>query len=135
VGLSAPAAGERVRRLEEAGVIVGYRAQLDLGKVGLPLLAFIHLRCTPAKCLLRTSVADAFPEVLEVHKLSGSHCAVLTVALASMRHLEAFNHRLSAHGALVVHVVTSSVLPQRAIDGEQLQKDVEPPTYPGWTTD
>jgi Lrp/AsnC family leucine-responsive transcriptional regulator len=132
VGLSAPAAGDRVRKLEEAGVITGYTAQIDPAKVGMPLLAFIQMRCDQGSCLLRTSVAEEFPEVLEVHKLSGSHCALLKVALASMRHLEAFNHRLSAHGALVVSIVTSSVIPHRFIDWEQFDENFELPSYPGW---
>jgi Lrp/AsnC family leucine-responsive transcriptional regulator len=91
----------------------------------------IQLRCAPGKCLLKTSTAEEFPEVLEMHKLSGSHCSLLKVAVASMRHLEAFNERLGAHGALVVHIVTSSALTHRIIDWEQL--DVDPPTDPGWT--
>jgi Lrp/AsnC family leucine-responsive transcriptional regulator len=75
---------------------------------------------------------EEFPEVLEMHKLSGSHCAVLKVTLASMQHLEAFNHRLSAHGALVVHLITSSVLPHRVIDWEQFDAHFDLPSYPGW---
>jgi Lrp/AsnC family leucine-responsive transcriptional regulator len=133
VGLSAPAAAYRVRRLEEAGVITGYSVQIDPAKVGMPLLALIQLRCDQGSCLLRTSLAEEFPEVLEVHKLSGSHCVVLKVALSSMRHLEAFNHRLSLHGALVVHIVTSSVLPHRIIDWEQFDTNFELPNYPGWS--
>jgi len=133
VGLSAPATAERVRKLEDAGVITGYSVQIDPAKIGMPLLALIHLRCDQGSCLLRTSTVEEFPEVLEMHKLSGSHCAVLKVALSSMRHLEAFNHRLSAHGALVVHLVTSSVLPHHVIDWEQRDFDFDLPSYPGWS--
>jgi Lrp/AsnC family transcriptional regulator, leucine-responsive regulatory protein len=133
VGLSAPAAAERVRKLEDAGVITGYCAQIDPAKVGMPLLALIQLRCAPGKCLLKTSTAEEFPEVLEMHKLSGSHCSLLKVAVASMRHLEALNERLGAHGALVVNIVTSSALTHRIIDWEQLDVDFDPPIDPGWT--
>jgi Lrp/AsnC family leucine-responsive transcriptional regulator len=133
VGLSAPATAERVRRLEEAGIITGYSAQIDPTKVGMPLLALIYLRCDQGSCLLRTGTPPEYPEVLELHKLSGSHCAVLKVALSSMRHLEAFNHRLSAHGALVVHLLTSSVLPHRVIDWEHLDGNFDLPDYPGWS--
>ena len=118
VGLSAPAAAERVRRLEDANVITSYRAQIDPAKVGLPLLALIQLHCDPGKCLLKTSNAEQFPEVLEIHKLSGSHCSLLKVALSSMQHLEAFSERLGAHGTLVVNIVTSSALTNRILDWE-----------------
>ena len=133
VGLSAPAAASRVRKLEDAGVIMGYGARIDPAKVGMPLLALIQLRCAPGKCLLKTSSAEKFPEVLEMHKLSGSHCSLLKVAVASMRHLEAFNERLGAHGQLVVHIVTSSAMMHRVIDWEQLDVNVDPPDDPGWT--
>jgi Lrp/AsnC family leucine-responsive transcriptional regulator len=134
VGLSAPAAAERVRKLEAAGVITGYGAQIDPAKVGLPLLALIQLRCDPGKCLLKTSGAEEFPEVLEMHKLSGSHCSLLKVAVSSMHHLEAFNERLGAHGPLISTIVTSSPLTRRIIDWEQPDVELNPPTDPRWTS-
>src|SRR5438552_3039294 len=67
VGLSAPAAAERIRKLEDKGVITSYSAQVNLEKVGLPLLAFIQLRCNPGKCLLKTRSVEEFPEILEIH--------------------------------------------------------------------
>lgn len=133
VGLSAPAAGERVRKLEAAGIITGYGAQVDPAKVGLPLMAMIQMRCDPGKCLLKTSRADAFPEVLEMHKLSGSHCSILKVAFSSMQHLEAFNERLGAHGPLTSTIVTSSPLTRRIIDWEEPSVELNPPADPGWT--
>jgi Lrp/AsnC family leucine-responsive transcriptional regulator len=133
VGLSAPAVAERVRRLEDAGIITGYGAHVDPAKVGLPLLALIQLRCDPGKCLLKTSSAEEFPEVLEVHKLSGSHCSLLKVAISSMQHLEAFNERLGAHGPLISTIVTSSPFTNRIIDWEQPDMDLDPPANPGWT--
>lgn len=133
VSLSAPTAAERVRKLEDAGVIVGYYAQVNPAKLGLPLLALIQLRCAPGKCLLKTSSAEEFPEVLEMHKLSGSHCSLLKVAVSSMQHLEAFNERLGVHGTLVVNIVTSSALTHRILDWEHPDVNLNPPTDPGWS--
>jgi DNA-binding Lrp family transcriptional regulator len=61
---------ECVCRLEEVGIIIGYSAQIDSTKVGMPLLALIHVRYDQSSCLLRTSTIEEFPEVLELHKLS-----------------------------------------------------------------
>jgi len=133
VALSAPAAAERVRKLEDRGIITGYAAQIDLAHVGLPLIAFIQLRCATGKCLLKTSTAEEFPEVLEMHKLSGAHCSLLKVAVSSMQHLEAFNERLGAHGELVVNIVTSSALTNRVIDWENPDVNLTPPFDAGWT--
>lgn len=134
VALSAPAAAERVRKLEDRGIITGYSAQVDPAHVGLPLLAFIQLRCDPGKCLLQTASADAFPEIREMHKLSGSHCSLLKVALSSMQHLEAFNERLGAHGRQVTNIVTSTALTNRPVDWENPNVSMNPPSNPGWTT-
>ncbi len=132
VNLSAPAAAERVRKLEDKGVITGYTAKVNLAKVGLPLLAFIQLRCDPGKCLLKTGSAEQYPEILEIHKLSGSHCTLIKVAVASMEHLEAFNERLGSHGPLTSNIVTSSAMDWRMIDWEHPEVNMQPPDNPGW---
>ena len=133
VNLSAPAAAERVRKLEDRGVITGYAAQINQAKIGLPLLAFIQLHCDPGKCLLKTSRADEFPEILEIHKLSGAHCTLLKVAVSSMEHLEAFNERLGSHGPLISNIVTSSPFMSRMIDWEDPDVNLNPPANPGWS--
>ncbi len=88
VGLSPPSVAERVRRLEATGVITGYQAVVDPGPAGQPLAAFIQMRCHHDRCLLKTSTADEYPEIVEIHKLSGDHCSMLKVRAASIRHLE-----------------------------------------------
>ena len=133
VSLSAPAAAERVRKLDDKGVINGYSAQINPAKVGLPLLAFIQLHCDPGKCLLKTSSAEKYPEILEIHKLSGAHCTLLKVAVSSMEHLEAFNERLGSHGPLISNIVTSSPFTSRMIDWEDPDVSVDPPANPGWS--
>lgn len=132
VGLSAPATAERVRKLEDAGVITSYGAQIDVARLGLPLLVFIQLRCSPGMCLFKTSSAEKFPEILEIHKLSGNHCALLKVALSSMEHLEAFNERLGVHGDQITNVATSGLFSQHFIDWEQPTVNLRPSDQPGW---
>ena len=62
VGLSAPGTAERMRKLEDAGVLTGYHAQLNLAKVGLSLTAWIQLRCAPGKCLMKTTKPQISPK-------------------------------------------------------------------------
>ena len=118
VGLSSPAVAERVRRMEDAGVIVGYRAEVDPAKVGLPVLALVQLRCDHGRCLLNTFRAADYPEVLEVHKLGGERCTALKVAAESVAHLDALTHRLSRHGELWTTIILASPLGRRAVDWE-----------------
>jgi Lrp/AsnC family leucine-responsive transcriptional regulator len=108
VNLSSPAVAERVRRLEESGVIAGYQARIDPARAGLPLTAFVQLRCALGRCLLKTTASGDFPEVVEIHKLSGNSCSMLKVRVASMPHLEELLERLGEHGELNSHVVLST---------------------------
>jgi Lrp/AsnC family leucine-responsive transcriptional regulator len=132
VGLSAPSTAERVRKMEDAGIITSYGAQVDVAKLGLPLLAFIQLRCFPERCLFKSSSAERFPEILEMHKLSGSYCALLKVALTSLEHLEAFNEMLGVHGEQITNVVTSNLFTKRVIDWEEPQVNLRPSLQQGW---
>jgi len=130
VGLSSPAVAERVRRMEDAGVIAGYHAQVDPAKIGLPVMAPIQLRCQPGKCLIRTERAEDYPEVLEMLKVSGEYCNVLKVAVGSVNHLEEFNERLGQHGELRTTMIWGSALTRRVLDWEGGVPDVPP--VPGW---
>jgi Lrp/AsnC family leucine-responsive transcriptional regulator len=116
VNLSAPAMTERVRRLEETGVITGYQARIDPARVGQPLTAFVQMRCALGRCLLKTTTAEDLPEVTEVHKLSGNWCSMLKVRVASMPHLEGLLERLGEHGEMNSHIVLSTAYEARAVE-------------------
>ncbi len=131
VALSAPAAAERVRKLEDRGIITGYRAQVNPEKVGLPILAFILLNCNPEKCLLNTRRPDAFPEILDIYVLNSEPCSLLKVAATSMKHLKALIDRLDEHGTVKAHIVTSIEF-NRNINWENPDVEVDPRPNPGW---
>jgi Lrp/AsnC family leucine-responsive transcriptional regulator len=132
VNMSSPAVAERVRRLEESGVIAGYQARIDPGRAGLPLTAFVQLRCALGRCLLKTTSADDFPEVLEVHKLSGNSCSMLKVRVVSMPHLEGLLERLGEHGEMNSHVVLSTQYEGRPV--QPPAAEARPATqHPGWS--
>ncbi|ALG15270.1 Lrp/AsnC family transcriptional regulator [Kibdelosporangium phytohabitans] len=116
VNLSAPAVAERVRRLEEAGVITGYHARVDPRAAGYPISAFVEMRCSLGKCLLKTSAADDYPEVVEIHKLSGDHCSMLKVRAASLEHFEGLLERMGKHGEMRSSVVLSTQYDGRPVE-------------------
>jgi Lrp/AsnC family transcriptional regulator, leucine-responsive regulatory protein len=133
VNLSPPAVADRVRRLEESGVIGGYRAQIDPATVGLPLQAFIQMRCQSGRCLLKTSTDRDYPEITEIHKLTGSFCSMLRVRAASMRHFEGLLERLGEHGEMTTHVVLSTQYQGRPV--EPPAPDTRPVSHSqGWRT-
>jgi Lrp/AsnC family leucine-responsive transcriptional regulator len=116
VSLSPPAVAERVRRLEEAGVITGYHARVEPEHAGFPVAAFVQMRCDQGRCLLKTSTAADYPEVVEVHKLSGDHCSMLKVRAGSMAHFEGLLERLGKHGQMRTSVVLSTQYEGRPVE-------------------
>lgn len=115
VSMSASAVTERVRRLEEAGVITGYAAVIDPDRLGLPILAFVRLRYPNGNYKPFHDLIASTPEVLEAHHVTGDDCFVLKVATRSMKHLEEVSGKVGTLGAVTTSVVYSSPLPRRAI--------------------
>lgn len=118
VGLSSPAVAERVRRMEEAGIITGYHASIDPAAVGLPILAMIRLSGNDhgwASERLRSAYETEFPELLEVHRVTGQDSMIMKVAVRSMAHLEALLDRLAKFGTSTTSMVLSTPLEGRVI--------------------
>lgn len=115
VSMSPSAVTERVRRLEEAGVITGYTAVIDQERLGLPILAFVRLRYPNGNYKPFHDLLAATPEVLEAHHVTGDDCFVMKVAARSMKHLEEVSGKIGTLGSVTTSVVYSSPLPRRAV--------------------
>ncbi len=115
VGMTAPAVAERVRRLEERGIIRGYRLELDVERLGLPLQALVRLANRGASSQEITRTIRELPEVLECHHVTGEDCYVLKVAVPSMRQLEALLERLLRFGSTTTSIVISTPVTRRTI--------------------
>lgn len=116
VNLSAPAVAERVRRLHEAGVITGYHAHVDLSRAGRLATALIRMHCYGPTCLLREPSVVDWPQVLQLHRVSGDVCCELTVSVASMTELEAFIDRLAGYGRPSTAMILSSPITWRPVE-------------------
>ncbi|GAA1415164.1 Lrp/AsnC family transcriptional regulator [Catellatospora coxensis] len=115
VHLSPPAVAERVRRLEESGVITGYRAHVDLTAAGRPVVALIQMSCYGAGCILRDPSVASWPEILEIHRITGDACSILKVAATSMDAFEALIDRLAPHGRPSSTLILSTPLAWRPL--------------------
>lgn len=122
VAMSASAVAERIRRLEEAGVISGYQAMVDPERVGLTVMAFVRLRYPTGNYRPFHALLDSTPEIVEAHHVTGEDCFVLKVLARSMRHLEEVTGRISGLGAVTTSVVYSSPLSSRPIAAVGSQK-------------
>ncbi len=113
VGMSSPAVTERVRRLEESGVIRGYRLDLDPAALGLPLTAFVRVRPNPGQLPRVADLAQAIPEVVECHRITGEDCFILKVHLPAVDQLDRILDRFLLLGATTTSIVQSSPVPLR----------------------
>lgn len=110
VGLSPPAVAERVRRLEEAGVIRGYRVEVDRAALGWSVTALVRLSCPAQQDRAVIGMARDLPEILECFHVSGEDCFVLKVAAASIGHLESVVERMRRFGTVVSSIVFSAAV-------------------------
>ena len=115
VGLSLPAAAERVRRLEEAGVIEGYQARINLDKIGLPVTVFIQVRVPVDLYPDFKELVNGLGEVVECHHVTGEEAFILKVVLKSISHLEPLVAQLSQYGQTTSSIVMSTYIENRII--------------------
>jgi Transcriptional regulators len=117
VNLSASATTERVKRLEATGVIAGYRADIDLVKAGLPVLAVVRLKYPGSRHQPLHRLLDERFEILECLRTTGDDCYLLKVAATSMAHLEQLVDELAQFGSTTTNLVYSQTLPYRGPQG------------------
>lgn len=115
VGLSPPAVAERVQKLEDMGVIVGYQARLAPARLGLPVEAIVHLQVDRMHYGHVVKALDTFPEVQVCHRTTGKHALILRIAVASMDDLEAFLDRLMRYGEPETAMILSTPVATRPI--------------------
>lgn len=116
IGLSAPAVAERVRKMEEAGIIRGYYVEVDTEKIGLSLTAFIRLNVPKDKREYINTKLKEVPEVLECYRVAGVDSFIMKVSVPSINHLEKLLDRLGQYGPSTTSIVLSTTLVRRIIE-------------------
>jgi Lrp/AsnC family leucine-responsive transcriptional regulator len=115
VGLSAPAAGERLQRLERDGVISGYHAEVDPRALGLALSAVIRIRPAPGQLENVADLAKRTPEVVECTRITGEDCYIATAHVRDVEHLEEVIDHFVALGQTTTSIAQSSPVPRRGV--------------------
>ena len=114
VGLSSPAVAERVKKMEEAGIINGYHAKLNRERIGYPILAFIFVTMTKEKYDRFYEFSEETADIRECHCISGEESFLLKVITGSVSHLDELIDKLAAFGETKTSIVLSS----------QVEKDI-----------
>jgi Lrp/AsnC family leucine-responsive transcriptional regulator len=113
VSLSSPAVAERVKRLERAGVITGYRAEIDPRTLGYQLTAIVRIKPAPGQLSRIPELAAEIPQIGECHRITGEDCFYLKVYLRSIDELSGLLDRFLVYGETTTSLVNASPIPRR----------------------
>jgi Lrp/AsnC family leucine-responsive transcriptional regulator len=115
VGMSSPAVTERVQRLERAGVIRGYRLDVDPAALGLPVTAWVRVRPGPRQLTKIADLAAGLPNVSECHRITGEDCFLIKLHAATIESVTETLDKILLYGQTVTSIVHSSPVPPRAL--------------------
>jgi Lrp/AsnC family leucine-responsive transcriptional regulator len=122
IGLSTPAVSERIRKLEDAGFITGYRAVLDLEKLGRTITAFVRVQTTPEKNEPLIAFCRASPAVLEGHYITGQASYLLKIAVTSIGEMEQFINKVSHYGTTQTSIVMSTHMKNKIVTNSSVSE-------------
>lgn len=110
VGISSPAVAERIKKMEDAGIIDGYYAKVSHFETGHQLKAIITLRAFMGRLKPFISSVASFSEVVNCYRITGNENIVMEVVLNNQKHLEQFIDQLITYGETRTHIVLSTIV-------------------------
>jgi Lrp/AsnC family leucine-responsive transcriptional regulator len=116
VGLASSSVAERIHRMEEAEILLGYHAEINLEKVGLPVMAFIRMNTLGQNSARIAMLLRDMPEILECYRLTGSEAFIMKVCVSSVKQLEVLIDQLSQYGQPTTSLVLSIPLTRRILE-------------------
>ncbi len=115
VGLTPPAVAERVRKMEDLGILQGYKAMVSHAMTGHQLKAIITLRAFMGKLKPFLALVISFEEVINCYRITGNENIVMEVVLKDQFHLEQFIDKLIQYGETRTHIILSNVVTNASI--------------------
>ncbi|MGL4636901.1 MAG: Lrp/AsnC family transcriptional regulator [Beijerinckiaceae bacterium] len=113
VGLSSPSASERLRKLEERGVVRAFTVDIDPQAVGYTLQAIVRIRPLPGKLHIVEKLIDSIPEFSECDKVTGDDCFIARLHLRSIEHLDAILDKITDKAETHTAIVKSQPVKRR----------------------
>ena len=115
VGVSVPTVRDRLRRLEEAGVIRGYHLDLDPAALGYPVTAYVRVRPGPGQLPKIAELARSLPQVSECHRITGEDCFLIKIHARGIEAVEEVLDRFLLYGQTTTSIVQSTPVPPRTL--------------------
>jgi Lrp/AsnC family transcriptional regulator, leucine-responsive regulatory protein len=115
IGMSNPAVKERILRLEESGILAGYRLELNPEELGYHVTAFVRVRPLPGHLNKIAELAKTIAEITECHRVTGEDCFILKVFLKDISSLDRVLDKFLVHGQTTTSIVQSSPVPPRGL--------------------
>jgi Lrp/AsnC family leucine-responsive transcriptional regulator len=115
IGMSSPSVRERVRRLEESGVIRGYRLDIDPAAMGVPIAAWVRVRPGPGQLPKVAELAQRTPQVSQCYRISGEDCFLMLIHVPTIEGLESILDQFLMHGQTTSSFVVATPVPPRPI--------------------
>lgn len=129
VGLTSPAVADRVRRMEDAGILSGYHAKVDLANIGLPLTAVIRLTEIGGQgCAYAAAQISQIKEVIECLRTTGDDGMIIKVAVSSVDHLTTVLDQISRYGIPETSIVRAKPMIRTVITPDMTRSDTSPDT-------
>ena len=110
VGLTSPAVAERIKKMEDLGVIEYYKTHISHAKLGYQLRAMITLRAFVGKLRPFLDKVDTFKEVINCYRITGNENIIMEVVIRDQVHLEQFIDKLISYGETRTHIILSNVV-------------------------
>jgi Lrp/AsnC family transcriptional regulator, leucine-responsive regulatory protein len=131
VGLSLPSVAERIGKMEEAGIITGYHAEVNLAKLGIPVLAIVHLQGIGGQsCSRAVAQVSEIPEVLECSRVTGNDSIIVKVVATSLDHLARVIDQLSLSGIPTTSLIRAKPMKRHTIPQEILARGEDEEAIP-----
>ena len=110
VGISSPAVSERIRKMEDLGIITGYKTMVSHFEVGYQLNAIITIRAFMGKLKPFLQIVKTYDEVINCYRITGNENIVMEVVLKNQKHLEQFIDQLISYGETKTQIVLSNII-------------------------
>jgi Lrp/AsnC family leucine-responsive transcriptional regulator len=113
VGLSSPSVSERMKRLEEAGVIEGYTVRINPHALGLPIAAWLRIRPVPGELKRVAEILRGLPAIVECDRITGDDCFIARAHVRSVAELESLIDAIIPYAMTNTSIIQSSPVPRR----------------------